>query len=239
MTEKLKKLVVIPTYNEKENIYKLIDLIVNLDYEFNVCIVDDNSPDGTSGIVEQMKKEHLKKEQIHLIKRTGKLGLGTAYKTGIKYGLSNGFEIIFTMDADFSHHPKYLPDFLVKLKENDIVIGSRYVPGGGTVNWGMHRKILSGSANLFAKFMLGLKSNDNTAGYRGYHKKVFDKVNLDIILSEGYSFLVEMIFRCSQQNFLIGETPIIFVDREKGSSKISKQEIFKAIKTIFRLKFTK
>lgn len=239
MTEQLKKIVIIPTYNEKENIYKLIDEIVNLQYEFNVCIVDDNSPDGTAAIVEKMKSEHPKKNQIHLIKRAGKLGLGTAYKTGIKYGLDNKFEIIFTMDADFSHHPKYLPDFISKLKDNDIVIGSRYVPGGGTLNWGLHRKVLSGTANLFAKFMLGLKSNDNTAGYRGYRKIVFEKVCLDDILSEGYSFLVEMIFRCSQNNFKIGETPIIFADREKGTSKISKQEIFKAIKTIFRLKFLK
>ncbi|HON56212.1 MAG TPA: polyprenol monophosphomannose synthase [bacterium] len=233
----LKKIVVIPTYNEKENIEKLTNLILELDCDFNVCVVDDNSPDGTAQIVENLQKTHNKAKNIHLLKRPGKLGLGTAYKTGINYGLANNFELIFTMDADFSHHPKYLPDFLKKLDEYDIIIGSRYVPGGGTVNWGLHRKILSRCANLFAKIMLNIKSNDNTAGYRGYHRKVFEKINLDIIQSNGYSFLVEMIYYCHKNGFSVGETPIVFVDREKGKSKISKNEIYKAIKTILRLKF--
>jgi dolichol-phosphate mannosyltransferase len=238
MVYDLKKMVVIPTYNEKENIEDLINAILNLKYEFNVCIVDDNSPDLTWEIVQKLQKSHLVGSRIHLIKREGKLGLGTAYKAGINYALENNYELLFTMDADFSHNPKYLPDLLNILCNNDIAIGSRYVPGGGTQNWGIHRIVLSKTANLFAKFMLHLKSNDNTAGFRGYHKKVFVKINPEQILSEGYSFLVEMIYRCHQNNFLVGETPIIFFDREKGKSKISKQEIFKAIKTIFRLKFS-
>ncbi|HOK41107.1 MAG TPA: polyprenol monophosphomannose synthase [bacterium] len=230
-----KILIVIPTYNEKENIEKLIRKIFEVNSNYHILIVDDNSPDGTSEIVKKLQTEFT---NLHLITRSGKLGLGTAYIAGLKYGYQNGFTAIGTMDADFSHSPEYLPAMVELLKKYDIGIGSRYVPGGGTKNWGIHRKILSRCANAFAKFMLGLKSNDNTAGFRLYKREVLEKINLDNIFSNGYSFLVEMIYKCQKAGFKVGETPIIFIDRKEGKSKISKNEIFKAIKTILRLKFS-
>lgn len=232
MNEKI--LIIIPTYNEIENIQKLIETIFDVNPSYNILIVDDSSPDGTSEKVIELQKKY---KNLYLQKRSGKLGLGTAYISGLKYGLKNDFDIMVTLDADFSHNPKYLPAVIGKLENYDIGIGSRYVRGGGTKNWGIHRIILSRCANLFAKFMLGLKSNDNTAGFRAYRRRVLETINLDTIISNGYSFLVEMIYRCQKANFTVGESPIIFVDRTEGKSKISKNEIFKAIKTILKLKF--
>lgn len=231
--ENKKILIVIPTYNEIENIKKLINSIFSINNNYNIIIIDDNSPDGTADTVTNLKKELT---NLFLIKRAGKLGLGTAYITGMKYGIENNYDIIVTMDADFSHDPKYLPDVINLLSENDIGIGSRYVNGGGTRNWGIHRKILSRTANFIAKLVLGIKSNDNTAGFRAYKKEILQKIDFNKIKSNGYSFLIEMIYTCQLNNAKVGETPIIFVDRAEGTSKISKQEIFKAIKTIFTLR---
>lgn len=228
-----KVLIIIPTYNEIENIKKLIQAIFSINNDYHLIIIDDNSPDGTANVVENYMSEN---SNLHLIKRKGKLGLGTAYKTGLKFGLDNNYDVIVTMDADFSHHPRYLPALIGLLPEYDIGIGSRYVPGGGTENWGIHRKILSRTANFVAKTILGIKSNDNTAGFRAYKREILAKIDFDTIKSNGYSFLIEMIYTCQKNDAKVGETPIIFVDRAEGTSKISKNEIFKAIKTILTLR---
>jgi len=227
-------LMIVPTYNELENIARLVSEIIKQPINADVLVVDDASPDQTGEAVKEIMRTE---KRVHLLPRPGKLGLGTAYKDGIRYGLQHGFDFIGTMDADFSHNPKYLPAMFKASENADIVIGSRYVPNGGTVNWGVHRQILSGGANAFARFALGFRTHDNTAGFRLYRRELLEKINLDSIRSNGYSFLVEFLYRCQQQQARVTEVPIIFVDRRDGLSKISKQEIGKAIMTIFRLRF--
>jgi len=232
--------IIIPTYNEAKNIEGLIKDILaisnNHKLHTNIIVVDDNSPDGTSEVVKKIKENN---PSVILIQRKGKLGLGTAYIEGIKYVLKNlDSEIIMTMDADFSHNPKYISNFVKKIKEgNDVVLGSRYIPGGGIGNWGIHRTIISRSANYLAKFVLKLNTKDNTTGYRAYKKEVLERMDLGSVKSNGYSFLMEMVFWCQYHQFKIAETPIFFEIRRHGASKISKKEIFRALKTLFTLKF--
>ncbi len=224
--------VIIPTYNERENIGLLVGEIIGLGLESQVIIVDDNSPDGTGQVADELAARH---PGVHVIHRPGKLGLGTAHIAGMKAALANGSARIVTMDADFSHHPRYLPDMLAALDHYDVVIGSRYVPGGGTRYCTLPRKGLSRGANLFARTVLGLHAGDATAGFRGYRRAVLESIALDEIVSDGYSFLIEMLYRCQQQGWHIGEVPIIFENRQRGASKISKTEIFKAQQTVLRL----
>ena len=224
--------VIIPTYNERDNIAALVKRILALPLDLHVIIVDDNSPDGTGYIVKQLATEN---EEVHAIYRPGKLGLGSAYIAGFKLGLDLGAERLLTMDADFSHNPAYIPDLINLATHYHITIGSRYMVGGGVENWGLHRRLLSLGANTFARSLLGLHVSDCTAGFRCYHHEVLLNIDLDQIFSNGYSFLVEMLFECQRKGFLIGETPIVFIDREQGASKISGREIFKAINTVLRL----
>ncbi|MEK6856937.1 MAG: glycosyltransferase, partial [Nanoarchaeota archaeon] len=236
----MKLSIIIPTYNEAENIKELISEIGKVCKKdmlsYNIIIVDDNSPDNTSKIVKDVMQED---KHVTLIEREGKMGLGTAYIKGIKYSLNNLHpDLIMTMDADFSHNPKYIPDFMNKIKYGfDVVLGSRYVPGGGIGKWGIHRTIISKGANYLAKTLLGLVTKDNTTGYRIYKREVLERIDLNSIKSNGYSFLMEMVFLCQYHNFKIAETPIFFDIRRHGASKISKKEIFKALKTILGLKF--
>lgn len=233
-----KTLIVLPTYNEKENIESLVREIFSVasgnNIDINIVVVDDNSPDGTASIVRQISEEYI--GRLFLIERPGKMGLGTAYIAGFKFGLANGYDYMITMDADFSHKPGYLPEMLAKMDACDLCVGSRYVAGGGTKNWSISRKIISRSTNMMAHILLGLKANDCTAGFRCYRKNVLSTINLDGIYSNGYSFLLEMMYKCQGNGFTIGEIPIIFEDRRVGVSKISKQEIIKAMKTL--MKFT-
>lgn len=232
-----KALIILPTYNEKENISTLITEIFDVSsknkMDLNVVVVDDNSPDGTADSVKRIKHENFK-QKLFIIERPDKMGLGTAYIAGFRFALENGYDYAITMDADFSHNPGYLPNMLKKMETCDLCIGSRYVHGGGTQNWGVSRKIISRSTNLLAHTLLGLKANDCTAGFRCYKKEVLSTINLDNIYSNGYSFLLEMMYKCQANNFKIGEIPIIFKDRRVGVSKISKQEIIKAMKTLVR-----
>lgn len=236
----MKLCIIVPTYNEAENIKKLIyairDVCTRNRLSYNIVIVDDNSPDFTSKIVEDVMKEN---KNVRLITREGKLGLGTAYIKGINYSLDNFHpDLIMTMDADFSHNPENIPDFVDKINEGyDLVLGSRYIKGGGVGNWGIHRTIISKGANFLAKTLLGLTTKDNTTGYRAYKSEALDRCNLDSIKSNGYSFLMEMVFWCRYHNFRITEIPIFFDIRRHGASKISKKEIFMAAKTLFGLKF--
>ncbi|MDM8520369.1 polyprenol monophosphomannose synthase [Anaerolineales bacterium HSG6] len=224
--------VIVPTYNEKENISDLIQQIMGLPIQAQVIVVDDNSPDGTGQIVDDIVA---KNKRVSVIHRAGKLGLGTAYIAGFKKGLAEGADLLITMDADFSHDPAYIPSLVKLANDYHITIGSRYVPEGGVVNWELRRRFLSWGANAFARTSLGLEAKDCTAGFRCYHREVLQNINLDQIFSNGYSFLVEMIFKCQQKGYTVGEIPIIFANRTRGSSKISQNEIFKAMYTVFRL----
>lgn len=224
--------VIIPTYNEKDNITALIGKILALDDNIRVIIVDDNSPDGTGRIAEEMRESFPRIDVIH---RSGKLGLGTAYIAGFKKALAEGADRIITMDADFSHDPAYIPDLIVLADQFDVTIGSRYVPGGGTSNWGWKRRFISWGANTFARIMLGLKANDCTAGFRCYRRDVLSGIDLERFISDGYSFLIEMLFKCQQRGHTVGEAPIVFVNRARGRSKISQREIYKAMYTVMRL----
>jgi dolichol-phosphate mannosyltransferase len=221
--------IVVPTYNERENIQLLVQEIFALDLGSLIVVVDDNSPDGTGELADQLAAEH---PRMHVIHRPGKLGLGTAHIAGIKTALDAGVDELVTMDADFSHHPRYLPNVLAALADHDVVIGSRYVPGGGTRYCTLPRKALSRGANLFARTVLSLAAGDATAGFRGYRRAVLESIALDEIVSNGYSFLIEMLYRCQRQGWSIGEVPIIFENRQRGASKISRTEILRAVQTV-------
>jgi len=224
--------IIIPTYNERENIGLLVDSITDLKLGSRIIIVDDNSPDGTGEMADELAARY---DGVRVIHRSGKLGLGTAHIAGMKAALSNGVAYILTMDADFSHHPRYLPDLIAALGRYDVVIGSRYVAGGGARYCTLPRRALSRGANLFARMVLGLSAGDATAGFRGYRRAVLESIPLDEIVSEGYSFLIEMLYRCQQQGRTMGEVPIVFENRQRGASKISKIEILKAMQTVLRL----
>jgi dolichol-phosphate mannosyltransferase len=224
--------ITIPTYNERDNIRPLVDGIIGLGLGSQVIIVDDNSPDGTGQLADELAAEHPALDVIH---RPAKLGLGTAHIAGMKAALAAGADTVLTMDADFSHHPRYIPDLLAALERYDVVIGSRYVDGGGTLSCTWPRRALSRGANLFARSVLSLPAGDATAGFRGYRWEVLESIALDDIVSNGYSFLVEMLYRCQQRGWRIGEVPIIFENRQRGASKISRAEILRAMQTVLRL----
>ncbi len=226
--------VIIPTYNEKENIAPLIQQILALNLNLQIIVVDDNSPDGTGQLVANLAQVD---ERINVIRRPSKLGLGTAYIAGFKQALTDETHLILTMDADFSHHPDYIPDLVALAKTYDITIGSRYIPGGGVENWEWYRKLLSWGANHFARVMLNLQAHDCTAGFRCYNREVLLHIDLDHIFSNGYSFLLEMAYECQHLGYRFGEIPIIFTNRLQGQSKISHKEIYKAMYTIFRLRW--
>ncbi len=225
--------IVIPTYNEAENIPLLVNEILALDTPINVIIVDDNSPDGTGELADALAAQNV--GRVDVVHRPAKLGLGTAHIAGFKAALAQGAERILSMDADFSHHPRYVPAMLAKSQDVDLVIGSRYVKGGGTRYCTRKRRALSLGANQFAKTMLGLPARDCTAGFRCYHREVLESVNLDDIFSDGYSFLVELLYRTKRQGWSVAEVPIIFEDRRHGVSKISRREVFAAMYTVLRL----
>lgn len=230
----MKTLIIIPTYNERENITKLLSQICDLLPQAHIVVVDDNSPDGTAQEVEHFAATT--GFYVKLMKRTGERGLGKAYKTGFSYGLSHDYDTLITMDADLSHNPTYLPDFLHVAPAYDVVIGSRYVFNGGTINWALWRMGLSWCANTFARLLLNLHGHDLTSGYRLYHRTILEKIDLERINSDGYSFLVEVLFYIQQHHGRIHEIPIIFFNRTVGASKISKQEIYFGALTLFRLR---
>ena len=226
-------LVVIPTYNEADNIPQLLPMILGLGEHFNVLVVDDNSPDGTAKLVKEMQKTE---SRVHLIERAGKMGLGTAYVAGFKYALANGFEFIFEMDADFSHDPQELPRLLDKAQSYDLVIGSRYISGVNVVNWPMRRLILSYGANLYTRIITGMPVRDATGGYKCFRRKVLESIDLDAIHSNGYAFQIEMNFKTWRKGYRVHEIPIVFVDRRIGVSKMSGHIVYEAVWMVWRLK---
>jgi dolichol-phosphate mannosyltransferase len=229
----VKSLVVIPTYNERDNIEKLVGEILSQSEEVEILIVDDNSPDGTGKIVDELVR---KNSRIHVIHRAGKLGLGSAYREGFKYALEAGADYVFEMDADFSHDPAMIPRFLDKIREFDVVIGSRYLNGVSVVNWPIRRLILSYCANVYARMITGLNISDCTGGFKCFRRKVLESIDLDRIKSDGYSFQIEMNYRCVERGFRVGELPIIFIDRHAGMSKMSKRIVREAVVMVWKLK---
>jgi dolichol-phosphate mannosyltransferase len=226
-------LVVIPTYNEAENIPKLIPKVLEQDSMFEVLVVDDNSPDGTADLVRAMQKDDAR---IHLVERPGKQGLGTAYVAGFRYALNDTFDYIFEMDADFSHDPKALTLLLRKMKDHDLVIGSRYVSGVNVVNWPMRRLLLSYSANIYTRLVTGMPVKDATGGFKCYRRKVLESIDLDSLKSNGYAFQIETNFLTWRKGFRICEVPIIFIDRSIGVSKMSKNIVYEAAWMVWKLK---
>jgi dolichol-phosphate mannosyltransferase len=233
-----KILVIIPTYNESENISKIIPLILSnsdAQNDYNILVVDDNSPDGTAHIVEELMKEN---DKIHLLKRQQKSGLGTAYVAGFKYAIEKHFDLVFEMDADFSHDPKYLPEFIYKIDEGyDLVIGSRYSQGISVLNWPISRLILSYLANVYTRIVTGLKVKDTTAGFMCYKVSALKEIDLDRVRSNGYSFQIEMKFKFYKKGFRIVEIPILFIDRRAGESKMSRKVVYEAYFMVWKLKF--
>ena len=227
------KLVIIPTYNERENIEPMLEKLLALPYGLDVLIVDDNSPDGTAALVEEWQK---KSERVHLIRRPGKMGLGSAYRDGFRYALQHGAEYIFEMDADFSHDPEAIGEFLRAAQDADIVLGSRYLHGVTVVNWPLSRLILSYSANVYTRIITGLPLADATGGYKCFRRRALEGIRLDRVKSEGYSFQIEMSFRCWKRGFRIKEIPILFVDRRAGVSKMSRKIIWEAAGLVWRLR---
>ncbi len=227
----MRRLVVLPTYNEAANVLPLVAAVLTEDASLDVLVVDDGSPDGTGDLV---AREQTNDRRIHLLRRPGKLGLGSAYLAGFRFGLDQGYDCVLTMDCDHSHSPRYLPAILQAMREHDMVIGSRYVPGGSIENWPAHRQTLSAFANLYARTLLRLPVNDCTSGYRCYTREVLETVDPFSIRASGYSFLEEMVWRVHRCGFRIGEVPIVFVQRNAGVSKIDSSEIYRAAWHVLR-----
>jgi dolichol-phosphate mannosyltransferase len=231
----LEALIIVPTYNEKENIAQLIGSVLALRPDIEMLIVDDNSPDGTGRIIDSIAE---KEPRVHVLHREGKLGLGSAYIKGFMWALENtDAKFVFEMDADFSHDPDSIPEFLETIKSNDLVIGSRYLDGITVVNWPLSRLILSFSANIYTRIVTGLPLKDSTGGFKCFRREVLEQLPLDTIKSDGYSFQIELNFLCWKKGFRIKEIPIIFVDRRVGISKMNKSIIWEAAFMVWRLRF--
>jgi dolichol-phosphate mannosyltransferase len=228
-------LVIVPTFNERENLPRLVPQILAQSPDIEVLIVDDASPDGTGAIADEIAA---KQPRVHVLHRQGKLGLATAYIAGFKWGIENGFDYLFEMDADFSHDPQHLPTFLEAIRDHDVVLGSRYLEGRVTVvNWPIGRLLLSYFANAYARWVTGVPIADLTGGFKCFRREVLEAIPLDSVESNGYAFQIEMSFRAWKRRFRIREIPIMFVDRDIGESKMSKQIIREAVWRVWRLRW--
>jgi len=228
-----KVLIVIPTYNERKNIAALIPEIRKFLPQAHILVVDDNSPDKTANTVKTIMHHD---KRVALISRSAKLGLGTAYVEGFKYALAHKYDYIFEMDADFSHDPKYLPEFMQEIKTHDLVIGSRYVNGISVVNWPMRRLMLSKFATFYVRLITGLPLTDCTSGFKCYRSKVLKAIDLNEIHSDGYAFQVEMHYKAWKRKFKLKEIPVIFIDRHAGSSKMSRNIAAEAVTLVWKLR---
>lgn len=226
-------LVVTPTYDEADNISSFITNVLRQGPEIEVLVVDDNSPDGTGKLVENLK---LHEPRIHLIRRAGKMGLGTAYVEGFRYAIRNKFDYVFEMDADFSHNPDEIRNFLGAMNGCDLVLGSRYTGGVRVLNWPIRRLILSYAANVYTRVVTGMPLKDATGGFKCFKRQVLEAINLDKIKSNGYAFQIEMTFKAWSKGFKICEHPIIFLDRASGVSKMSKKIVYEAVFMVWKLK---
>lgn len=233
MSHTQKALIIFPTYNEKDNIEKIVHAVLPLDPRIHVLIVDDNSPDGTGKIADKLVAEL---EKVNVLHRAKKEGLGRAYIAGFRWAIEREFDYIFEMDADFSHSPEYIKDFLREIVDYDVVLGSRYISGVNVINWPMSRLLLSYFANMYTRIVTGLPIRDATGGFKCFRREVLEAIDLDGVHSAGYSFQVEMSMRCWAKGFRIKEIPIIFYDRQAGESKMSKKIMREAIWMIWWLR---
>lgn len=228
-------LVIVPTFNERENLPRLVPSILAQDPRLEILVVDDNSPDGTGVLADEIAAEE---PRVHVLHRAGKLGLGTAYLAGFRWGLDHGYDYLFEMDADFSHDPAHLPQFLDAIQRYDLVLGSRYLHGRVTVvNWPIGRLLLSYFANVYARWVTGLPVADATGGFKCFRREVLEAISLHRVESNGYAFQIEMSFRAWKRGFHIGEIPIMFVDRDIGESKMSKRIVREAVWRVWRLRW--
>ncbi len=230
----MEKLIIIPTYNERDNIERLLERVLALPYGFEILVVDDGSPDGTGDVVEAWSKREGK---VHLLRRPGKMGLGSAYRDGFRYALEHGAQLIFEMDADFSHDPDALGGFLTAAEDADVVLGSRYLNGVSVVNWPLSRLFLSYFANAYTRWITGLPVRDATGGFKCFRRKALESVRLDKVKSDGYAFQIEMTYKCWRKGMRVKEIPILFVDRLVGVSKMSRHVIWEAAGMVWRLRF--
>lgn len=227
-------LIIIPTYNERDNLTSLHTQIHDALPAADILVVDDNSPDGTGQLADSLAAKHSYLKVLH---REGKLGLGTAYLAGFSHAMSSGYDFVFEMDADFSHDPCYLPSLLGAAVEGaDVVIGSRRVPGGGTENWGLGRQLISSGGSLYARTILGLPVQDLTSGFKCFRRSVLEAIELESVRSNGYSFQIEMTYRAIQRGFRVVEVPIVFVDRRAGQSKMSRSIFLEAMGMVWRMR---
>ena len=231
-----KTLVVTPTYNEADNIEQFITKVLGQGTDIQILVVDDNSPDKTGDVVARMMASN---PSIHLIRRPGKMGLGTAYVEGFRFAIRNQFDYVFEMDADFSHNPDEIPNFLERIHDCDLVVGSRYKNGVRVLNWPIRRLLLSYSANVYTRIVTGMPIKDATGGFKCFKRKVLEAIDLDKVRSNGYAFQIEMNFKAWSKGFTLREHPIIFMDRRSGVSKMSRRIVYEAVFMVWKLKFRK
>jgi dolichol-phosphate mannosyltransferase len=226
-------LVCVPTYNERENVEAITSAILAAVPEVEVLVIDDNSPDGTGQLADGLAARD---PRVHVLHRAGKEGLGKAYLAGFAWALARGYRLVMEMDADFSHNPRYLPAMLAAAGEADLALGSRYVPGGGTVNWGLGRKLLSRGGSFYARTLLGLRVRDLTGGFKCFRREVLEAIDLGSVSCTGYAFQIELTYRAIARGFKVAEVPIVFEDRRVGHSKMSKRIVLEALRKVWSIR---
>ncbi|MFQ5905038.1 MAG: polyprenol monophosphomannose synthase [bacterium] len=232
----MKTLVVMPTYNEADNITEIVHDVLSQDSSIDVLIIDDNSPDGTGDVAEKIAAGD---SRVHVFHRRAKLGLGSAYVVGFKYAVKEGYDYVFEMDSDFSHDPREIGNFLKDMADSDLVIGSRYVQGVSVINWPMSRLLLSYFANLYARIVVGAPIKDLTGGFKCFRRCVLEAIDLDRVRSDGYAFQIEINYKAFRKGFRVKEIPIIFVERKAGKSKMSKKIIWEAFWLVYKLRLSR
>jgi dolichol-phosphate mannosyltransferase len=227
-------LIIIPTYDERENLPLIIEAVFEVKADLHILVVDDGSPDGTGALADEIAA---KDPRVHVMHREGKQGLGTAYIAGFRWALERDYPLIFEMDADFSHQPRYITDFIACAETADLVLGTRYIPGGGTEGWTWSRKLISRAGNLYARMILWLPFHDLTGGFKCFRREVLETIDLDAVRSTGYAFQIELTYRALKAGFKVAETPIIFPDRTRGESKMSGSIVREAMINVIRIRF--
>jgi dolichol-phosphate mannosyltransferase len=235
MSEQPKALVCLPTYDERENLAPMIEAILAQVPALEILVIDDNSPDGTGRLADEIAARD---PRVHVLHRAGKEGLGKAYLAGFAWALQRDYRLVLEMDCDFSHDPRYLPAMLAAAAEHDLVLGSRYVPGGGTVNWGLGRKLISRGGSLYARAILGLSARDLTGGFKCFRREVLEAIDLASVQCTGYAFQIELTYRAARRGFRIREVPIVFVDRRVGHSKMSRRIVLEAVRKVWSIRFS-
>jgi dolichol-phosphate mannosyltransferase len=226
-------LVCVPTYDEKENVVAIVEAVLAAAPDVDVLVIDDNSPDGTGRLADEIAA---REPRVHVLHRAGKEGLGRAYLAGFAWALARGYGLVLEMDADFSHDPRYLPAMLEAAREADLVLGSRYVPGGGTVNWGVARKLISRGGSLYARTILGIPIRDLTGGFKCFRREVLEAIDLPTVECSGYAFQIELTYRTLRKGFRVREIPIVFVDRRVGHSKMSRRIVLEALRKVWSIR---